>query len=86
MSFTIKGKDLFLPALIPSISSFETQIRPESALDLQAALSEPITLVSAYDLHMTPGLVEKVALFRNDGRIVLMDSGGYENSRINRYS
>lgn len=86
MSFTIKGKELFLPALIPSISSFETQIAPESALDLQAALSEPITLVSAYDLHTKDGLAEKVALFRSGGRIVLMDSGGYEVSRINRYA
>lgn len=85
MSFTINGKHLSLPALIPSISSFETQIIPESALDLQAAIAEPITLVSAYDLHQTPALIEKVSQFRNGGRIVFMDSGGYEYSRINRY-
>ena len=86
MSFTINGKELSLPALIPSVSSFETQIAPESAIDLQAALAEPITLVSAYDLHQNPSLVEKVTQFRAGGRIVLMDSGGYESSRINRYA
>lgn len=86
MSLVIQGKNLFLPALIPSISSFETQIRPESAFDLQAALSEPITLVSAYDIHSSPSLKEKVKQFRSEGKIVLMDSGGYEASRINRYS
>lgn len=86
MNFTINGKTLVLPALIPSISSFETQINPASALDLQAALSEPITLVSAYDLSKNNGLVEKVEQFRAQGRIVLMDSGGYESSRINRYA
>ncbi|MDV4157501.1 MULTISPECIES: hypothetical protein [Rhizobium] len=86
MSLVIKGKTLSLPALIPSISSFETQIAPESAFDLQAALSEPITLVSAYDIHDNPNLIKKIAQFRIEGKIVLMDSGGYEASRINRYS
>ncbi|WP_430251478.1 hypothetical protein [Neorhizobium sp. DAR64860/K0K1] len=86
MDLVIRGKSLLLPALIPSISSFETQIIPESAFDLQAALSEPITLVSAYDIHLEPSLIAKVAQFRSEGKIVFMDSGGYEASRIRRYA
>jgi queuine/archaeosine tRNA-ribosyltransferase len=85
MGITFGAKQLVLPVLIPSISSFETVISPGNALALQSLLSEPVTLVSAFDVDHIAGLREQIAEFRQDGKIVLLDSGGYESSRISRY-
>lgn len=85
MGITFGAKQLILPVLIPSISSFETVVGTGDALALQSLLSEPITLVSAFDVDHVEGLKERIAQFRQDGKIVLLDSGGYESSRISRY-
>jgi queuine/archaeosine tRNA-ribosyltransferase len=81
------GRRLFeTPVLIPSISSFETQLKPPDALRLQIALQEPISLVSAYDVfHDESQLVQLCTTFRRHG-VILLDSGGYESSRISRYA
>jgi hypothetical protein len=81
------GRRLFeTPVLIPSISSFETQLNPADALRLQITLQEPISLVSAYDVfHKEDELVPLCTEFRQHG-VMLLDSGGYESSRISRYA
>lgn len=85
MKKVIGSAHLELPTLIPSVSSFETQFRPDFALNVQASLNEPITLVSAYDLHKNKELMALVGNVRASSRLVFMDSGGYEFSRITRY-
>jgi queuine/archaeosine tRNA-ribosyltransferase len=85
-TITIGNRSFETPVLVPSVSSFETQLPPVDALRLQFALREPISLVSAYDVWLNR--VELVALckeFRKHG-ILLLDSGGYESSRISHYA
>jgi hypothetical protein len=84
-AITIGTRSFRVPIFVPSISSFETQLRPASALRLQLTLREPISLVSAYDVANDPELVELCRAFRGQG-VLLLDSGGYESSRILRYS
>lgn len=85
-SLNVSGKDLVLPALIPSISSFETQLDLLTAISLQVTLQEPVSLVSAFDLLDDPDgkLKAKCHAFRRNG-IMFLDSGGYETSRMRRY-
>jgi len=85
-SIAVANKTLILPALVPSVSSFETQLRPIPALQLQQTLREPISLVSAYDIKN--GREELINLCREYQRsaVLLLDSGGYEYSRIKRYA
>jgi hypothetical protein len=52
---------------------------------LQYTLREPISLVSAYDVAKDPELIKLCRAFREQG-VLLLDSGGYESSRILRYS
>jgi hypothetical protein len=73
------------PILIPSISSFETQYGGRDALTLQTILTEPISLVSAYDIHNDPKLVTAATEYQRSGGILFVDSGGYEFSRSQRY-
>lgn len=83
---TLGGRSLELPSLIPSTSSFETQIQPIDALRLQITLHEPVSLISAYDLAKdeTGELVKLCQTFRRQG-IMFLDSGGYETSRVGKY-
>lgn len=85
-TITIGGRSFETPVLVPSISSFETQIKPVAALRLQLILQEPISLVSAYDVWFDDSseLEFACADFRKQG-ILLMDSGGYEATRISSY-
>lgn len=85
-SLVISGKRLALPSLIPSISSFETQLDLLTAISLQVTLQEPVSLVSAFDLLDDPDgrLKQKCIAFRRNG-IMFLDSGGYETSRMRRY-
>jgi hypothetical protein len=79
---TIGTRSFETPVLVPSISSFETQLQPPDALRLQLGLQEPISLISAYDVYRSKDeLVRLCHEYRNHG-IMLMDSGGYESSRI----
>ena len=84
-TITIGNRSFETPVMVPSISSFETQLSPAAALQLQGLLGEPITLVSAYDVAQHKSeLVPLCREFRQGG-VILMDSGGYESSRIARY-
>ncbi|MES0094265.1 hypothetical protein [Mesorhizobium sp. M0030] len=82
----ISGRRFDRPVFVPSISSYESQIPPVSAVELQLATDEPITLVSSFDLHENDDLLEITKVFQSEGGIVLADSGGYEHSRYNFWS
>jgi hypothetical protein len=83
---TIANRSFEAPILVPSVSSFETLLRPDAALRLQTVLAEPISLVSAYDIaNSKPPLIDACVEFRKNG-VLLLDSGGYESSRIARYA
>lgn len=85
-TITIGHRSFETPVLIPSVSSFETQLPPLDALLLQSTLQEPISLVSAYDVWLdSKKLVPACRQFRRQG-VLLMDSGGYESSRISFYA
>jgi hypothetical protein len=85
-TITIGNRSFETPVLVPSVSSFETQLRPIDALRLQHTLQEPISLVSAYDVSSDwDNLVPLCKTFRERG-VLLLDSGGYESSRISRYA
>jgi queuine/archaeosine tRNA-ribosyltransferase len=85
-TITIGHRSFETPVLVPSVSSFETQLRPLDALLLQATLQEPISLVSAYDVWLDrKNLVPACKQFRRHG-VLLLDSGGYESSRISYYA
>jgi queuine/archaeosine tRNA-ribosyltransferase len=90
-SIDIGNKPLLLPTLVPSVSSFETQIRVNDAIQIQNLLYEPISLVSAYDINdskankaSTDAFVTSSNSFAERG-ILMLDSGGYESSRIRKY-
>jgi hypothetical protein len=87
-SIDVGAKTLLLPSMVPSISSFETQMFVNDAISLQKALNEPISLVSAYDFKdasTSAKLVDSCKRF-SEGGILMLDSGGYESSRIRRYA
>ena len=85
-TITIGNRSFETPILVPSVSSFETQLKPRDALRLQYTLQEPISLVSAYDVSLDRDeLLPLCKTFRGQGAL-LMDSGGYESSRISRYA
>jgi hypothetical protein len=85
-SVAVGNKSLTLPALVPSISSFETQLDPLPALQLQQTLREPISLVSAYDIrNVGKELIELCKEYKKTA-VLLLDSGGYEHSHILRYA
>jgi len=85
-TITIGRRSFETPVLIPSVSSFETQLQPIDALLLQYTMQEPISLVSAYDVWLKPKkLVPVCKKFRREG-VLLLDSGGYESSHISYYA
>jgi hypothetical protein len=83
----VDNRSISIPALVPSISSFETQLPPFSALQLQHSLREPVSLVSAYDLRQDEGNVfaDLCREFKKTS-VLFLDSGGYEHSHAKRYS
>src|SRR5450759_118445 len=86
-TITIGDRSFETPILVPSVSSFETQLRPRDALRLQITLQEPISLVSAYDVALEQDdLIPLCRTFRKQGGALLLDSGGYETQRIYRYA
>lgn len=83
---TLRDRSFETPILVPSVSSFETQLKPRDALRLQYTMREPISLVSAYDVSLERDeLIPLCKAFRSQG-ILLLDSGGYETQRIARYA
>lgn len=86
-AISVGNRILQLPSLIPSISSFETQLSPAGALRLQTTLREPVSLISAYDLvaDETGDLPRLCREYRRVG-VMFLDSGGYETSRVRKYA
>lgn len=82
----VDNKTLLPPVFVPSISSFETQLDPTAALQLQYALREPVSLVSAYDVRRLGSEFEKLCGKFRETSILLLDSGGYEHSHAFRYA
>jgi hypothetical protein len=76
-TITIGDRSFETPILVPSVSSFETQLRPRDTLRLQITLQEPISLVSAYDVALEQDdLIPLCRTFRKQGGALLLDSGG----------
>ena len=82
--FAIHGKQLQLPAYFPSVSSLKTAMAVESYVEILAS-SRGLSghfLVSAFDLE---NLDDPIAVggqlkeFRDEGGIVMIDSGNYES-------
>jgi hypothetical protein len=85
-TIAIENRSFETPVLVPSVSSFETQLPPIDALRLQYTLREPISLVSAYDISLQRReLIRLCKEFRKQG-VLLLDSGGYESARISHYA
>lgn len=85
-SVSTENKSFQLPVLVPSVSSFETQLDPIAALQLQYSLREPISLVSAYDVKkLGNDFVDLCRAYQKTG-VLLLDSGGYEHSHAVRYA
>lgn len=85
-SVAVGSKTLSLPCLVPSISSFETQLDPLSALHLQHSLREPVSLVSAYDVDKLGDEFVDLCREYKKSAVLLVDSGGYEHSHVRRYA
>lgn len=79
------GKRLSLPSLFLSVSSHETQLTPGLAVQALRIHQAPTILVSAYDAvgaRRDEQMLEELALYRQAGGFVLVDSGNYEASRL----
>jgi queuine/archaeosine tRNA-ribosyltransferase len=77
-----KGQ-LALPVFFPSVSSHETQLSPEAAVQALELFQAEVGLVSAYDTIKggKSALVERLEACRRNGTVVLLDSGNYEAYR-----
>ncbi len=83
-SVPVENKSINIPALIPSISSFETQLDPFPALQLQHSLREPVSLVSAYDVRQEGDDFKDLCREFRKTSVLFLDSGGYEHSHAVR--
>lgn len=82
---TVFGDRLELPALFMSVSSHETQLAPLPGVQALRIFRAKTVLVSAYDLlpkRRAPKIAAELRKIREDGGIVLIDSGNYEASRL----
>src|SRR5258708_17491785 len=85
-TITIGYRSFETPVLVPSVSSFETQLQPIDALLLQYTLQEPISLVSAYDVWLNrKGMIPVCKQFRRQA-VLLLYSVGLQILRIGHYS
>lgn len=89
----IDGEKFCLPSFIRSVSSFESQLSVDAAIESLVLIpnSEPL-LVSAYDFYLPSGaskddyagrslLLDKLKELQARGCLVLLDSGKYEAAR-----
>lgn len=79
------GDRLELPALFMSVSSHETQLAPLPGVQALRIFCAKTVLVSAYDLlpkRRAPQMAAELQKIRNQGGLVLVDSGNYEASRL----
>lgn len=81
--FPVRGKALKLPIYFPSISSIKTGLSPFDYFNVLRALQQPHFLVSAFDIakscQRTDFLKALKKNHKEDGSIILMDSGNYES-------
>lgn len=81
--FPVRGKALRIPIYFPSISSVKTGLSPFDYYKILKGLGQPHFLVSAFDIDKSFKREEFIEALqqnhRNDGPIVLMDSGNYES-------
>lgn len=80
----IGTRKLLLPSFFRSVSSHETQLRPDAAIQALEILETKAVLVSAYDLGNTTNankIVSSLGRMRGKGSVVLLDSGNYEAYR-----
>lgn len=88
-SLRLNEKDVRVPCFLRSVSSFETQLRPDAcvtALELQQA---DAVLVSAYDMAHFKGrrkIQKTLSDLQARGALVVLDSGNYEAFRMNKLS
>lgn len=81
----IGDRPLKLPALFMSVSSHETQVEPLAAVQALRIFGADAVLVSAYDLlpsRRDDAILLELADIRRQGKLVLVDSGNYEASRL----
>jgi hypothetical protein len=86
LAVEVNGKVVTLPAFFRSVSSFETQLRPDAALQVLELLGVDAVLASAYDLVNS---TQKSAiashlrtLHKKNRSVVVIDSGNYEAYRV----
>jgi hypothetical protein len=81
--FSVRGKALKLPIYFPSISSVKTGLNPFDYFNILIALKQSHFLVSAFDIDKSfqkEKFIERLQGNRkDDGPIILMDSGNYES-------
>lgn len=92
-ALVLNGKKLSAPGMVLSVSSFETQIKPDAMLSLLSQVNPAAVLVSAYDLlrpkrplkksSITPEITNIAAItrLRESGSMIFLDSGNYEAMR-----
>lgn len=89
-ALVLKEKKLFAPGMVLSVSSYETQIEPDTTLSLLNHANPPAVLVSAYDIlrpkptsSKKPKIMNFTAInrLREAGSMVFLDSGNYEAMR-----
>lgn len=81
--FPVRGKALRLPIYFPSISSVKTVLSPFDYFNILQGLGQTHFLVSAFDIDKSFQRDEFIAKLqanmKDDGSIILMDSGNYES-------
>lgn len=74
-----------LPSLFMSVSSHETQLIPEEAVEALRVFNASTILVSAFDLvrqRKPQKMITELKRYKENGGFVLIDSGNYEKSRL----
>lgn len=82
--FESGGKVAPAPVFFHSVSSHETQLRPDVAVQALSVFGARTILVSAYDSadeRRLSGLADELGRCRDAGAMVLLDSGNYEALR-----
>lgn len=83
-ALTFGGKSLALPCFFRSVSSYETQLRPDAATKALELMNTESVLASAYDLTSkkdSKRITAALRRMRRKGSVILLDSGNYESYR-----
>jgi hypothetical protein len=87
MLLRIGEKEVQLPCFVFSVSSFETQLRPDAGITALHLKQTKAVLVSAYDMDCLDGrrkIYEQLKEMRARGALVVLDSGNYEAFRMGK--